>query len=78
MSSDESKPTHCPSCGGPRVAAILYGLPLFDDDLNRALDEGRVVLGGCSAFEDSAIWRCLECGHGWGTFDWPEDREMDS
>jgi hypothetical protein len=78
MSSGGSKPTLCPSCGGPRVAAILYGLPMFDDELNRSLDEGRVVLGGCSVFEDSATWRCLECGHQWGVVDLPESRGIDS
>lgn len=37
----------CPSCGSREIARILYGYPAFDRDLEEALDEGNIVLGGC-------------------------------
>jgi hypothetical protein len=55
----------CPACGSTRVARILYGLPAYDDELRRELDEGRVVLGGCCIDEDMPTRECLECGHSW-------------
>jgi len=39
------KPAKCPSCGEAPVASILYGLPVFDDDLEQAMAEGRISLG---------------------------------
>jgi hypothetical protein len=47
------------------VARILYGLPHFTPELDRELEEGRVVLGGCIVSEDSCQWECLGCHHRW-------------
>jgi len=58
----ESHPTHCPACGSPDVARILYGLPLFDAELNDALDRKRVVLGGCTVADGDPHWHCNACG----------------
>jgi hypothetical protein len=55
---------------------ILYGLPTAGEELQRDLDEGRIVLGGCCVFEDSRQWQCLACRHEWGDLAWlspPED-----
>ena len=41
------KPAKCPSCGATPVASILYGLPVFDEKLEQAMEEGRISLGGC-------------------------------
>ena len=59
-------PSHCPACYSPRVACILYGLPDFSPELERDMNAGRVVLGGCSVFEDSPEWQCMACRHRWG------------
>ena len=40
--TQRSRPTCCPSCGGPRVAEIFYGLPADDEELNRDLRAGRI------------------------------------
>jgi hypothetical protein len=48
------------------VATILYGLPHFSPELERELDERRVVLGGCVVFDDSPRRQCADCGHQWG------------
>ena len=59
-------PSVCPACQSPRVARILYGLPHFTPELEKELDEGRVVLGGCCIFGDDPEWHCVECRHRWG------------
>jgi hypothetical protein len=63
-------PDQCPACHSPRVATILYGLPHFTPELEREMDDQRVVLGGCVIFEDSTQWHCVACGHRWGSLEW--------
>jgi ribosomal protein L37AE/L43A len=65
---DKARPSRCPSCGSARVARILYGLPAWDADLERALDSGRVVLGGCCVEPSSPAWQCRDCGEEWGHY----------
>lgn len=61
-------PSRCPGCGASfRVAEILYGLPAFDDELNRNLQAGSVVQGGCCVSDNMPRWRCGICEHEWGT-----------
>jgi hypothetical protein len=62
----KDKPDICPKCGSERVADILYVLPIFSDELERKLDAGEVVLGGCVVTGDDPSWHCVECGHRWG------------
>jgi hypothetical protein len=56
----------CPSCGSNDCAEILYGLPIFDRKLERAIDKKEVVLGGCMVEEGAPSRRCNACGHGVG------------
>jgi rubrerythrin len=65
------KPDVCPMCGSERVAEIPYGLPDFSEELERALDAGEVVLGGCVVTGDDPSWRCVECGHRWSEWEHP-------
>jgi hypothetical protein len=60
------KPDVCPKSGSGRVAYILYGRPDFSEELERELDAGEVVLGGCVVMGDDPSWHCVECGHRWG------------
>ena len=60
------KPDGCPKCGSEKVAGILYGLPSFDEGLERRLNAGEVVLGGCTITDDDPLWHCLDCQHRWG------------
>lgn len=55
-------PERCPLCGSAKVAPILYGLPNFNEELERALDEGKIALGGCEITGDDPSWKCLNCG----------------
>ena len=34
------KSDKCPECGSKKVASILYGLPMFDEELERRLNAG--------------------------------------
>ena len=61
-----SKPDKCPECGSGKVASILYGLPIFDEDLERRLNAGEVILGGCCMRGDDPLRHCMECHHRWG------------
>lgn len=64
---DHTRPPECPFCGASRVADILYGLPVEDEDLIRDIEASRVVLGGCCVSEGMPTWRCVECAHEWGS-----------
>lgn len=61
------RPLRCPQCGSSSVARILWGLPAFSDDLQRWLDEGEVVLGGCCLPDALPAWHCNRCQHRWPT-----------
>lgn len=66
----------CPHCGSTNVAGILWGAPVFDDDLSHELDEGRIVLGGCCVTGSDPDWHCNDCGHEFGNrVDTSEHRE---
>ena len=39
----------------------MYGLPVFSDQLNAAIKDGRKVLGGCCITGDDPAWKCLDC-----------------
>jgi hypothetical protein len=61
----QTRQPRCPSCGGRRVAEILYGLPAFDEELDRNLRAGHIVLGGCCVSDRMPQWRCGKCSHEW-------------
>lgn len=51
----------CPACGSDNVAEILWGMPAFTEELEKELDEGNVVLGGCCITPDDPKYECNEC-----------------
>ena len=51
------KPRKCPRCGATPVARIVYGLVPW----SQAIEDGRVVVGGCCMGPDMPSWRCIEC-----------------
>ncbi len=63
----------CPSCKSDNVARIQWGLPAFTEELERGLESGRVILGGCCIFPDSPEFHCNDCGAEFGHLDigWP-------
>ena len=62
----KDRPKHRPKCGLNKVVSILYGLPMFDEELERKLDAGEIVLGGCCVSGDDPTWHCVSCRHQWG------------
>ena len=40
----------CPYCGSKNTARIIYGYPVYSENLQRKLDQGMVSLGGCCVF----------------------------
>lgn len=57
----------CPECGSKNIAEILWGMPALDEELERNLDEGRIVLGGCCITDENTDWRCNDCGCEFGS-----------
>lgn len=55
----------CPKCKSKSLAKFLYGLPLFNEALEKRLVTKKTILGGCSTDWDSPDWRCNDCGHRW-------------
>ena len=51
----------CPVCKSTKMASILYGYPAFSLELEVALEEKRVVLGGCFIVTDDPNWQCTAC-----------------
>ena len=56
------KPRKCPECGQAPLASILYGMPAFDEELERKMNEGRITLGGCCVSDDDPAWEGTHCG----------------
>ena len=56
------KPEKCPQCGHAPLADILYGYVLMNEDLEKEVEQGRIVLGGCVITDDDPRWVCTECG----------------
>jgi hypothetical protein len=57
----------CPKCGSDSIAEILYGLPAFDEQMERDIDSGKIVLGGCCISDDSSKGHCNKCKYEWGS-----------
>ena len=59
----------CPKCGSTNVTTIVYGLVDHSDStLNKELESGKVVLGGCMVSDDSPEYTCNDCQYTWGHF----------
>lgn len=55
------KPVKCPACGSSLMANILYGMPNYDDKLEKDLKAGRITLGGCCVSNNDPQWQCADC-----------------
>ena len=56
----------CPKCDSANVAKILYGKPIWCDELKMKLDCGEITLGGCIINPDCPIYKCNDCKKTWG------------
>ncbi len=56
------KPKACPVCGSDRIATYLLGMPDFSNKkLQKEIDEGKIIIGGCCITEDDPKYHCFEC-----------------
>ena len=55
------KPQTCPSCNGKNVTVILWGLPYMTAELTKAVEEKKIVFGGCCTSENDPAWQCTDC-----------------
>jgi len=56
----EIKPMECPACGSNKIAVIFYGMPAFSE-VEKDIEEGKIVLGGCCISDDDPTWKCIAC-----------------
>lgn len=56
------KPRRCPECGQSPLANIIYGMPAFDENLERKINEASITLGGCCISDDDPTWERTHCG----------------
>lgn len=63
----------CPRCGSTNTAKYLYGMPAFSEELEKKLDAGTVVLGGCMVHERQPRFRCNACKRSFGAAAFTKD-----
>ena len=51
----------CPKCKSTNIAEVVYGMPDYNDELVKALDEGTIELGGCLVGENDPTRHCNSC-----------------
>ncbi len=56
----------CPACGSKDKAVILYGLPPLSEELEKAIAQGQVTLGGCLIYDGAPQWVCNACDNKFG------------
>lgn len=69
---------NCPFCNSENIASILYGLISVDKDLEQEIEEDKVILGGCLAYDGIPTLHCNECNKRWGNLDMPNIRNTES
>ncbi len=52
----------CPSCKSENIAEYLFGLPMENEELWKAVDAGKIILGGCCVGPGDPEWECNDCG----------------
>ncbi|MCR5649686.1 MAG: hypothetical protein K6F86_00720 [Lachnospiraceae bacterium] len=61
----------CPICGSVNTARYIYGYPAFNEEMQKKLDEGKWVLGGCcirsvelngTVYQTMPSRKCNDCG----------------
>lgn len=52
----------CPQCGSRKIARILWGRQNISDELQKEIENGEAILGGCMVPKNSMNWHCRDCG----------------
>ena len=56
----------CPRCGSKQTAKILWGMPSYDENLQKQLDNKEITLGGCCITENNPTHHCFSCENDFG------------
>lgn len=51
----------CLRCGSNNTASIFWGMPAFDEELQKKLDNKEIVLGGCCITDCDPTHHCNKC-----------------
>jgi len=54
--------TDCPRCGGTDIAMILWGLPNMSSELEKKVNDKKIVFGGCCVSGNDPEMECNDCG----------------
>lgn len=52
---------YCPNCNSTRFTEILYSMPKYDEDINNAINEGKIILGDLCKTENCPDYKCFDC-----------------
>jgi hypothetical protein len=60
----------CPECKSTDVGEFFYGYyhPGTNDSTDKAVEEGRLIPGGCMVNSNSSKYRCNSCSYEWGNY----------
>ena len=56
----------CPLCNCKKIATIFWGYPADMKELEKEIEEKKIVLGGCIVTDHDTKWECIDCNHRWG------------
>ena len=56
---------NCPNCNSDNCAEILYGYTLITKDLDLAIKQQKIILGGCVLYGNDPKWQCNKCYTRW-------------
>lgn len=56
----------CPKCGSQKIAPILYGMPVSDEEMEERINNQELYLGGCCVSDLDPQFHCFECGKDFG------------
>lgn len=56
----------CPKCGSRKIAPILYGMPVSDEEMEERINNQELYLGGCCVSDLDPQFHCFECGKDFG------------
>lgn len=59
---EKPKKPSCPKCGSQKLGKFQYGLPIFSAKLEKQIEKGEVILGGCCVDESNPDFKCRDCG----------------
>ena len=59
----------CPHCVSPNIAIIFWGFPGDMEDIEKSIENKKLVLGGCLVSDNDPKWECTDCQYRWGERD---------